>query len=706
MSSKPASAITRNQAQLKTPLAKGAAASPAPPPLTVDLQEASSPPRLHTSADAKKDKLQARPVTPMDFFGTAKGNSTARDGKSGVKEARKSVDQRLAVDPAIKGIPQGWDDDLAVPVAKDVDRGVSQVAPNTLHKLGAFKETRTKLSSFSGTMRSGFRDRGAEKDKDEKRPGGLKLHKGSVRSNHRSSSMNTTPLNLGLRPENGPISPGRINGHQLTHSVYSDASFNTQNTVSTEMSIPLIPPSSQAASTECSTADFTHLFTPTSQIEHDYPASITSSHSTQSRDRVMGIVNDPSPVPPAGMKTFNRPNIEEVLPFAAGHPFAAWSAPVADEDQGSGGDLSAEVGRRGSMSLSRLDMLSSKDAVQTESSVSLEGWKETPRPRSGYPGKKVWVDAKGEKSTGVYSVGWERDVLDLEARLHETMYEIAGERHTFSDFAEPPQAVLDIGTGVGHWPISMALQYPNTTFVGLDLVPCQIDLSLLAEAEKRARSTRSGTSAEGMGMWESVEKRVQWQRGNILNELPFDTGVFDLVHIRFVNLGIPETKWYDILEEATRVLKRGGKIEIVETSYTLPSRCPASLKNSFASMLLADTIQPLPSLAMQFNLPSIENLKANAVKPVFHQKWKKNVPGALEDAVLDWVKSAVEYKGTGLVKNQKGLEGVVGRVKAELERSGGGKWDFSTGQSRDSGGKEGAEEDREVNVWAWVATKK
>ncbi|WVQ70042.1 uncharacterized protein L199_008266 [Kwoniella botswanensis] len=703
--SMPAPASAHQRTKPKTPLPDAATPSSALPPLIVNLQEASSPPRLQTSIDNKKEKIQARPVTPMDFFGSAKGHSTAKDGKVSSKDSRESVDQRPPVDPAIKGIPQGWEDDLGIQVAKSEERVVTptQYSTNTLHKLGAFKETRTKLSSFSGTVRSGFRDRGAEKDKEERKPSGLKLYKGSARATQRSSSMSTTPLNLGMQPKHRPTSPGRVD-HQLTHSVYSDASFNTQNTTSTEMSIPVVPPSSQTVSTEGSTADFTHLFTPTSQAEHEYPTSITSSHSTQSRDRVMGIVDDPSPVPPAGMKTFSCPVIEEVLPFAAGHPFAAWSAPVVEEDQQpSGGDHSTDVGRRGSMSLSRLDMLSSKDTAHTDNSLSSEGWKETPRPRSGLPGKKVWVDAKGERSAGVYSVGWERDVLDLEARLHETMYEIAGERHTFVEFEEPPKAVLDIGTGAGHWPISMALRYPDTNFVGLDLVPCQIDLSLLAEAEKRARSTKAGTSAEGIGMWESVEKRVKWQRGNFFSELPFDTGVFDLVHLRFVNLGISETKWYDLLEEATRVLKRGGKIEIVETSYTLPSECPASLKNSFASMLLADMIQPLPSLAMQFNLPSIENIQSNAVKPVFHQKWTKKVPGALEDAVLVWVKSAVEYKGTGLIKNQNGLAGVVGRVKAELRDNGGGRWDFGdTRQSRDVE----PVEDREVNVWAWVATKK
>nr|XP_018263819.1 uncharacterized protein I303_03692 [Kwoniella dejecticola CBS 10117]OBR85977.1 hypothetical protein I303_03692 [Kwoniella dejecticola CBS 10117] len=648
-----------------------APSSALPPPLFVNIQERPSPPR-QVDMNREKAKMDARPVTPIDF-GDAPSDKAML--------SRTSTDQRPPVDPAIKGIPQGWEDDMAVSPAS------TQAANPTVtsQRLGAFKDTRTKLSSFSGTMRSSFRDRGNDKDRDEKRSGGLKLHKGSVRvSQPNSSSLKSTAQDL------RPTSPTRK--HQASHSVYSDTSFNTEG------SIPLVPPSAPTESTDYSTSEFTHLFTPTSLPDHDYPASITSSRSNQSRDRVLGLVNDPSPVPPAGMKTFAKPNIEEVLPFAAGHPFAAWSAPVAEEEQLSASDHHAEVGRRGSMSLSRLDI---RGNSHTESSFSLEGWRETPRPRSGLPGKKVWMDSKGEKGVGVYNVGWERDVLDLEARLHETMYEVAGNRHSFADLSNPPEAVLDIGTGAGYWPISMALEYPNTTFVGLDLVPCQTDLTVLADAERRARSTKAGQPPQGMGLWENLEKRVKWQRGNLW-ELPFDTGVFDLVHIRFVNLGVPETKWYDLLEKATRVLKRGGKLEIVETNYTLPTSSPASLRNSFASMLLADMIQPMPSLAVQFNLPAVESLRASALKPVFHRTWTHNVPGALEDAVLAWVKSASEYKGTGVVKNQSGLQGITGRVRAELSKNGQGMWDFGD----DITGSDGELDDRAVNVWAWVAEKR
>ncbi|WWC90002.1 uncharacterized protein L201_004932 [Kwoniella dendrophila CBS 6074] len=704
-----------------------------PPPLIVDIQRANSPPRMPSTSNTVKGKIQARSITPMDFLSSGRNRIDLQDGLDNQRATRKSVDQRGPIDSSIKGVPQGWEDEILTngtnlksgshsshPVPPVHVQHPSSIPPQ---KLGVFKETRTKLSSFSGSMKAGFsRDKSGDKEKEKekeekKQTGGLRLNKGSIRSTQRSSSMMTmTGTPLSLHPSNRPSSPKRMNNHYLTHSVHSDKSFNTQNT---NESIPLIPPTASAPteSTESSAADFSQLFTPTTRTEHEYPASITSSQSTQSRDRVMGLVKDSTPVPPPGRKTFGKPTIDEVLPFAAGHPFAAWSAPVSDEAQPSPGEHGASVVRRGSVSMS---VLSPKVTTHTDSTVSAEGWKEIPRPRSSMPGKKIWVDGNGEAANGVYQVGYERDILELESRLHETMYEILGEKHTLVEFEETPTAILDIGTGAGHWPISMALEYPNTAFVGLDSVPCQIDLSVLADAERRCRSSKNGERPPGMGMWENLERRTQWQRGDFLEELPFDTGVFDLVHIRFTNLGIPESKWFNILEEATRVLKRGGKIEIVETSYTLPSNCPANLKNSFASILLSNMIQPFPFLTIQFNLSSIESLNIKNIKPSFHQKWNGKdeiIPGGLEDAILNWVKSAVEYKGTGLIKNQNPHQGIAGKVREELKNSGGKKWDFENLSSATSSekkkvavtaikDKEVDEDAREVNVWVWIATKK
>ena len=198
---------------------------------------------------------------------------------------------------------------------------------------------------------------------------------------------------------------------------------------------------------------------------------------------------------PSGSKLFLPPNVADVLPFAADHPFAAWDP--------SSRDMSVR-------------------SVKLRPSAS-QGWKERPR-QTGFPSKKVW---SGD-AIGMYRVGYERDVQDLEARLHETMWEVAGESHTFTRFApgNEPSTVLDVSRMVhphltiaaGYWTRPMAhLSIPrmaDATFVGLDLVPCQTDLSLLAAAERSARSTSQGLAA-GQGIWERLEEKVTWEQGDL-----------------------------------------------------------------------------------------------------------------------------------------------------------------------------------------------
>lgn len=107
------------------------------------------------------------------------------------------------------------------------------------------------------------------------------------------------------------------------------------------------------------------------------------------------------------------------------------------------------------------------------------------------------------------------------------MWEVE-ESHTFASFSpgQEPKTVLDvsetgrvvaqwqIGTGTGLWPISQALVWPETRFIGLDIVPCQVDLDALVRAERNARST-SAQTAHGEGAWASVQRRVHWERGSL-----------------------------------------------------------------------------------------------------------------------------------------------------------------------------------------------
>lgn len=173
-----------------------------------------------------------------------------------------------------------------------------------------------------------------------------------------------------------------------------------------------------------------------------------------------------------------------------------------------------------------------------------------------------------------------------------------------------------------------------------------------------------------------------------------------MVHMRFCGLGIPESKWYDLLEECARVLKKGGTLEIVEMAYTPPITTPPSVRNAFASLLLADMIQPSPLLPLQFNLPACEGLKAT-VRPT----WETAFTGTtvFSEAVMCWVRSALGYKGTGLKRGSEGL-----RVLAEL-----GAVDpvWAAVGDREDGHEGDAEEaasevEQGTSVWAWVVTRR
>lgn len=163
-----------------------------------------------------------------------------------------------------------------------------------------------------------------------------------------------------------------------------------------------------------------------------YAASIASTQSSTShrRERVMGLTvngREPSIV---GTKAFVPQKVSDVVPFAEGHPFAAWDT----EDAG------AKTHRQPSVRLSKKEQVNDSDdrPMRSARAALVEpGW------RLDVKGKKAWTG-----DVGVYRVGWERIVLDMEARVHEALWEI-NDSHTFADFAngQEPKTVLDVSCG-------------------------------------------------------------------------------------------------------------------------------------------------------------------------------------------------------------------------------------------------------------------
>ncbi|PCH33930.1 hypothetical protein WOLCODRAFT_160462 [Wolfiporia cocos MD-104 SS10] len=113
---------------------------------------------------------------------------------------------------------------------------------------------------------------------------------------------------------------------------------------------------------------------------------------------------------------------------------------------------------------------------------------------------------------------------------------------------KPPKRVLDVGCGLGVWIVDAAKEWPDSTFVGFDLMNVQIPLHMLPS---------------------DIASRIQWVHGN-MQQLPFEDEEFDCVHICGLALGVPENKWPSVYEEIRRVMKTGATIEEIEEDAIFP----------------------------------------------------------------------------------------------------------------------------------------
>ncbi|KAH9081724.1 hypothetical protein EDB83DRAFT_2334409 [Lactarius deliciosus] len=162
-----------------------------------------------------------------------------------------------------------------------------------------------------------------------------------------------------------------------------------------------------------------------------------------------------------------------------------------------------------------------------------------------------FVDKRGRKhhdhppGKAPYPISYDKDVLDSDAMDHHLWRTLFDGRPTLMVTPNyPPQRVLDLGCGVGMWTIDAARKWPDTTFVGFDLVNVQFPLNSLEP---------------------HVARRISWEHGNFLsNKLPFEDDTFDHVHIVHVSKGVPEHK------EVRRVMQPDGFVEIIEEDIIFP----------------------------------------------------------------------------------------------------------------------------------------
>ncbi|KAJ2956740.1 hypothetical protein NQZ79_g7452 [Umbelopsis isabellina] len=107
------------------------------------------------------------------------------------------------------------------------------------------------------------------------------------------------------------------------------------------------------------------------------------------------------------------------------------------------------------------------------------------------------------------------------------------------------------GSGSGIWAIEVATAYPNCEIVGIDLV------------------------CPGVGD-QTLPKNCSFKTVNVLEGLMFNNETFDYIFIRNMTLELGEQGYQDLVDDAYRILKPGGYLEIVEPNMQLRNAGPVT----------------------------------------------------------------------------------------------------------------------------------
>ncbi|KAF0477722.1 S-adenosyl-L-methionine-dependent methyltransferase [Gigaspora margarita] len=103
--------------------------------------------------------------------------------------------------------------------------------------------------------------------------------------------------------------------------------------------------------------------------------------------------------------------------------------------------------------------------------------------------------------------------------------------------------ILDIGCGSGDWIIDMAIEYPSSTFIGID-----VDSSFFPPIDK-------------------CPPNVCFLTCNVTYGIPFPKETFDFVFMSMMFAAFTEPQWSDLFEDIVRVLKYDGWVESLEPTY-------------------------------------------------------------------------------------------------------------------------------------------
>ncbi|KAG1446434.1 hypothetical protein G6F46_011912 [Rhizopus delemar] len=159
-------------------------------------------------------------------------------------------------------------------------------------------------------------------------------------------------------------------------------------------------------------------------------------------------------------------------------------------------------------------------------------------------------EVAAEKSAGlnhcVIPFGAERE-RDRQTREHYILKQIfKGNYHVE---LENPKKILDSACGVGLWSLEMGIAFPDCEIIGIDI---------LSPSEKYGQGLAKATSAGQIN-------NVQFQYEDICQPtLSFSDSTFDFVFQRDVGTFMSYERWPNLMKEFYRIVKPGGKIQLVE----------------------------------------------------------------------------------------------------------------------------------------------
>ncbi|EJF67225.1 S-adenosyl-L-methionine-dependent methyltransferase [Dichomitus squalens LYAD-421 SS1] len=173
-----------------------------------------------------------------------------------------------------------------------------------------------------------------------------------------------------------------------------------------------------------------------------------------------------------------------------------------------------------------------------------------------------------------YMQAYSQILLENDYQTHRLLCKLArADTPTFHNFGKkPPSDVLDLGCGEGFWVLHAAKLWKssNTRIVGLDLI--DVHNNEAGEVHPHLEP-------------EHAAKNVVWKRANFVKyPLPFPDNSFDLVRMANLTLCIPVSRWKFVLTQVRRVLRPGGRLELIDDDLFFPTILPRPTRDDPRSL--------------------------------------------------------------------------------------------------------------------------